>query len=94
MTTANSWRIVLGASAAMAVTAPIFAPKSCAGGLAAYFWIGMITVVSLAVVPFALRENSTGGQRIVRAISGVLVSACIWLGCLFLANFHIICRLF
>ena len=93
MTHATHRRLVIGAALVFIFSSPFLAPKSCEGGLDVYFWIGIISIVALAVVPYVMREHSTSRQRLLQAVGGVVATLAVWIAVFALAPFRIMCRL-
>ena len=78
----------------MFVFAFIAAPKSCEWGLNAYALAGVICIVLLLVLPFALRAAESGGARVGLGVALAAAGAIVWIVGLFAANVRIMCRLF
>jgi hypothetical protein len=90
-------RIVLSSSAgmlALLLFAFIAAPYSCDGGLAAYFWVGVVAVLGLSGLVWFLAKGLPFDHRFLVSVGVAIVTIATWVGGFLVANFQIICRLF
>jgi hypothetical protein len=93
----NRKRVFSAGAAICAATfafAFIAAPKSCEWGLEAYALVGVVGVLLLIVLPFALRAGESGAARIGLGVALAAAGAVVWIVGLFAANVRIMCRLF
>ncbi len=87
-------------SVAGAVCAALFsfafvaAPQSCEWGLAAYFWAGVTTLVTLPVVPVAVLTDRSFPRRAALGLGLATIVLLVWVAGLFAANVRVMCRLF
>jgi hypothetical protein len=88
--------LIVATIVAMLLFASAFAtaPRSCEGGLEVYFWLGILAVMTLLVVPFVAHLGRTLVLRSVWAMALGLAGVSIWVAGLFAANVRILCRLF
>jgi len=91
---ANLRAIAAGILAAIVVAAFVAAPRSCEGGLNAYFVAGLVAVAALAALPFAARAGRPIANCIGAAAGFATVAVAVWIAALFIANVRIMCRLF
>ena len=80
--------------AALLVFAFVAAPHSCEWGLAAYFWSGVGTIVTLLAVPMILRTDAPFAKRVAVSLGFAAIGLVVWVAGLFAANVRIMCRLF
>lgn len=69
------------------------APKSCEGGLNAYFWTGIAVVLVLMAMPI-LGTGLPYPKRALFSLGLSVFSIAVWFGGLFAAPFKVLCRLF
>ena len=79
---------------AMFAFAFVAAPKSCEGGLTAYFWSGVAAIVALIALPVVLRNDRAVPGRVLIGLGFGVLGAAVWIAGLFAANVRIMCRLF
>jgi hypothetical protein len=75
-------------------TALWFGPRSCDGGLEAYFVCGVGALVIMFALPFVLRSANSLVVRVALAVGFVALGAGVWVGGLAAADFRIMCRMF
>ncbi len=76
------------------VFAFIAAPHSCEWGLAAYFWLGLASLLTLFVTPILLRTDCSVSMRAAYSLGFVVLGIAVWMVGLIAANVRILCRLF
>ena len=88
--------LIFAGIVAMLLFASAFAaaPRSCEGGLEIYFWLGVLALVTLLVLPFVAHLGRSLVLRSVFALALGLAGVATWVAGLFVANVRIICRLF
>ena len=88
--------LLLAAALGVAVIALAFiaAPHACDGGLALYFWGGIIALAAWVALPFVVPIGATWLARSGWSVALLLLGTVVWLTGLFAANVRIICRLF
>lgn len=85
----------LGAlSAAIVACAVVAAPRSCQGGLEAYFVFGIVAIVAMAGTPLALRRDLGAARRLALAVLCAAIGAAVWIGAFLAADVRLMCRLF
>ncbi|MFO1403935.1 MAG: hypothetical protein U1E96_05095 [Azonexus sp.] len=86
--------LAAGIGLANVVLAFLVEPYSCEGGLTLYFWVGVVSILVLVVLPFLLLRGLPGLRRL--AWSGLLggCGAAVWVVGLIVANVRVFCRLF
>jgi hypothetical protein len=70
------------------------APSACDGGFELYFGAGLVALLVLLALPFAVRSGSSILVRIGWALGFVVLGAVVWVAGLFAANVNFLCRLF
>lgn len=85
--------LVAALCAGLLVVAFILGPRSCRGGLTAYFWIGVAVTLVFLAIPFTLGRTMPLLNRAFAASALVVLGVVVWVGGLFAANFSIFCRL-
>lgn len=70
------------------------APKSCQWEQNAYFFAGIATLLVLMATPWLAPLGLAFWKRALLSLCSGVLTAGIWLGGLFAANFQLLCRLF
>ena len=72
----------------------IVAPRACEGGFEIYLQCGVVALIVLAALPFALRTGNSLALRMVSGLGFVVLGAAAWVAGLVVANVNFLCRLF
>lgn len=67
-----------GVCAGLIAFAFVAAPKSCDGGLSAYFWIGVITLLALFAFPVATSKTGSIFERVAVGLAMALLGILAW----------------
>lgn len=72
----------------------LVAPHSCPDGLTAYFWLGVVVIAALLVIPFVLERKLSILKRALASLGLAVLGAVVWVAGVIAANISIVCRLF
>ena len=75
------------------ILAYICGPHSCEGGLALYFYGGILFLIMSLALPF-IKNPAHLPRKVVMAFILALLSALLWAGGFMMGNFRVICKLF
>ena len=68
-------------------------PQSCEWGLDAYFIVGVVVLVVLAITPWTVQRHLPARDRLWRTLGYTVAGLGVWIAGFALAGFRLLCRL-